>query len=101
MTYDPPGEPLDWLGRYLAEKMTRMYDARLVVAEGETREIELTKCPYLKELADNGWNDLGICEAHQNWWDVQARSVRTSPRVRITERMRDGAPVCRVVASRR
>ncbi len=98
--YDPPGDPLDFLGRHLAAKMVRMYDARLAVASGETREITLHKCPYLKDVAEPGMEALGICEAHEAWWDVQARSIRGAPRVRIVERMRDGAPLCRVVASR-
>lgn len=98
--YDPPGDPLEFLGRHLAEKMTRMYDARLTVAQGDTREVTLVICPFLKDIEEHGLQGLGICEAHEAWWDVQARSIRTSPRVRIVERMRDGAPACRVVASR-
>lgn len=100
MGFDPPGDALEFCGRYLTEKMERMYGARLVVDAGPTREIELVRCPYLEDAERYGIEGLRICEAHEAWWDEQTRSISGSPRTRITRRMRDGAPTCLVVVER-
>src|SRR2546426_12449614 len=99
MTYDPPGDPLEFLGAHMTQRMPQ-YGAELVVASGETREIKLVRCSQLEAARRQGLGDVGLCEAHEAWWDVQARSIRTSPRVRITKKMRDGDPYCLVLARR-